>query len=109
VQMTNREKVDGGFSFVDEDGQPLTDPALLDGWSADIVSSDTEKVEVLPYEANPDDKFNRTFVSKLNGTAHITATVTSPAGEAQVFEDDIEVKNSAFNKPVFTFSTPRPE
>ena len=107
--MTNKEKADGSWSFVDQDEQPITDETLLTGWAATFESSSPGSVEVVPLESNPESKLGCTVLSKLNGEAVITSVLTGPEGQTFTGTETVRVINSAPNRPVFTFSQPRPE
>jgi hypothetical protein len=104
--MNTAEKVDGGWSFVDQGGEPLPNP---EGWSATFESASPDVVVIESWESDPANAFNRTFRSGKVGFSIVTSVVTGPNGETFTGSETVNVINSAPGVPVFTFGTVRPE
>lgn len=107
--ISNREKVDGSWGFVDLDGQPITDETLLAGWSATFESSSPAVVAIADLESNPASVLGKTFTSGVVGSSVITSVLSGPNGESFTGTETINVINSAPGQPVFTFGQARTE
>ena len=107
VRLTNKQKVSGGVTILDEDGQPFD--TLPEGVQLSFVSSDPAVAEVT---VRPDG-MNIDIATGKNGNATLTVHVegmTKPDGSA--IPDDvtnISVVNSSPGSLNFTLGAPEAE
>lgn len=107
IQLTNKQKVSGGVSILDEDGQPFT--SLPEGVSLAFTSSDPEVLGVSVRA----DGMNVDLSTGKNGSAVLTVHVdgmTMPDGSP--IPDDVtnvSVVNSKPNALNFTLGAPEDE